>query len=127
MKTDKKYLMSTGDILQGNLQYYDPGNEIHVKGNLTTPPICMIASDVIAMFPNLDKKEVSKICRIMIENSQINFEGIDVNEMLLYVRLNLDHCSDVAPLVPFLPQRKYTKGDTPGMSSDSNKCPHKQS
>ena len=64
--------------------------------------------------------------REMIESSTVDFEGIDVQEMLLYVRLNLDDCTDVASLIPFLPTRRHTGGRTPAMCSESIIGPHKQ-
>ena len=70
-----------------------------------------IASDVVALFPSLDTKETVRVCAEMLQNSNIECNNIDYNDMLLCIKLNLPKCSGVALLMGFLPQRKYEMGD----------------
>ena len=67
-----------------------------------------IASDLVVLFPSLDTKV--RVCAEMLQNSNIECNNIDYNEMLLYIKLNLPKCSGVALLMGFLPQRKYEMG-----------------
>ena len=69
-----------------------------------------IASHVVALFPSLDTKETARVCAEMVQNSNIECNNIDYNEMLLYIKLNLPKCSGVALVMGFLPQRKYYMG-----------------
>ena len=50
--------------------------------------ICLIATDVKALFPSLEAGESERICKIMIKDGDMSFKGINLAETLLYLRLN---------------------------------------
>ena len=78
----------------------------------------MIAADVAALFPSLEANESARICRELVEESELEFRNVDYQEILLYVRMNLDQCSEYEPLKPYLPERLFEKGKAPGMHSE---------
>ena len=43
------------------------------------PPVIMIATDTVALYPSLEKHETAKRIRKFIEKSGVNFEGINVS------------------------------------------------
>ena len=52
------------------------------------PPVIMVATDAVALYPSLKKYETARRIRKFIEKSDVNFEGVDVTEALVYLRLN---------------------------------------
>ena len=80
-------------------------------------PLTIVGSDVEALFPSLEKGESAKICKEMVTNSTLEFRNIDVQEMLLYIRLNMEHATDLGVVRSFLPQRAKKFGKDPGMTS----------
>merc|ERR1711954_84279 len=52
------------------------------------PPIIMVATDAVALYPSLEKYETASRIRRFIEKSEVNFEDINVSEALVYLKLN---------------------------------------
>ena len=86
----------------------------------------MVATDVVALFPSLGIQETVEICGQMAERSELEIEGIDYGEMLLYIRLNLEEAGDIGNLANFLPTRRSTKGKGPTMRNAQVKGPWHQ-
>ena len=79
--------------------------------------VCLLATDVEALFPSLDPRETGDVVRRMIEDSSLEFEGVDLEEALLYVKLNLEHASDTEDIMEFLPARSRRGGEDPTILS----------
>ena len=86
----------------------------------------MVATDVVALFPSLDLEETSRICVKMAEWSDLEIEGVDYTEMLLYIRLNQEHAGDLGYLTNFLPVRRSKGGTGPTMRNTQIKGPWHQ-
>ena len=52
------------------------------------PPIIMVATDAVALYPSLEKYETAGRIRRFIEKSGVEFEDINVSEALVYLKLN---------------------------------------
>ena len=133
-KEDKVGVISSDDFLANlhqfnkkisdeGLQIYDPENVAHVSGEV--PTISMIASDVVALFPSMKVKTTARICAEMIVQSETDFQELDLQEMLLYIRMNQDMVSDLRQVQPYLPQRRKKGGKcAPGMTNTQIEGPH---
>ena len=110
-------------IKSQNLTIYNPDNPEHVHGDADT--IMMVASDVCALFPSMNKEETSIVCGMMMETSDIEVENVDYKEVLLYLRMNQTEV-DLEDLEGFLPVRRFKMGGAPGMKNDQVKGPHRQ-
>ena len=89
--------------------------------------LCLIATDVEALFPSLEAGESGRICKEVIENGDLDFEEIDLPEALLYLRMNrtlLDK-QDLEQLEDYLPVRKFQGGKEPGMTGGRVRGPNK--
>ena len=53
----------------------------------------------------------------MVIQSTLEFQDIDIQEMLLYIRLNQDQATDLGVVKSFLPTRAKHFGKDPGMTS----------
>ena len=82
--------------------------------------VIFLASDVVALFPSLNREKTTKICAKMVE------KGVDLQEMLLYLGLNQHLVSDMENITPFLPVRKKKKGKDPSMANEQVRGPMKQ-
>ena len=54
----------------------------------TDPPIIMIATDAVALYPSLEKHETARKIRRFIEKSEVTFEDVNISEALVYLKLN---------------------------------------
>ena len=52
------------------------------------PPIIMIATDAVALYPSLEKYETARRIRRFIEKSKVTFEDVNISEALVYLKLN---------------------------------------
>merc|ERR1711954_633039 len=52
------------------------------------PPIIMVATDAVALYPSLEKHETARRIRRFIEKSKVTFKDINVSEALVYLKLN---------------------------------------
>ena len=86
-------------------------------GNHVAKDICLVATDVEALFPSLEAGETGRICKQMIRDGELKLEGINWQEALLYLHLNQGYLDreDLAELEPYLPVRKR-KGKEPQMT-----------
>ena len=87
----------------------------------------MIASDVVALFPSMGAKDTARICASLVEESLLTFENLDIKEMLLYIYLNQDKCTDISDLRGFFPRRARKGGQDPSMRNEQILAPTHQS
>ena len=76
------------------------------------PPIIMVATDAVALYPSLEKYETASRIRRFIEKSEVNFEDINVSEALVYLKLNehiLKKQDSFKEVRGFLPTQKNGK------------------
>ena len=87
--------------------------------------ICLLATDVEALFPSLNAQEASLICKEVIQGSQVTFEGVRLEEALLYISLNRDGMEedDIKVLEPNLPTRRRMGGNNPTIKNALVKGP----
>merc|ERR1711954_444673 len=52
------------------------------------PPIIMMATDAVALYPSLEKYETARRIRRFIEKSKVTFEDVSISEALIYLKLN---------------------------------------
>ena len=52
------------------------------------PPIIMVATDAVALYPSLEKYETAGRIRRFIEKSKVTFEDVNISEALVYLILN---------------------------------------
>ena len=103
-KKGEKDIPSTTDI---------PGKDIkEFKSDLS-----LVGSDVIALFPSITAEKTGKIVRQEIENSEVEFEGFDVDKGRAYIVINRDMIDDIEEIEYLLPARKGKTGIKPTMSS----------
>ena len=62
--------------------------------------------------------------RKLVEDSTIEFQDVDYQEALLYIRLNQDKTERANELRSWFPQRVEKVGQDPGMN-DKKRGPHK--
>ena len=75
----------------------------------------MVASDVVALFPSMKVKNTAKICAEMVKQTELEFEDLDICEMLLYIRMNQEKVSNLQEVEPWLPTRAKKGGVAPGL------------
>ena len=107
------------------MSLYNPECPDHAEGK-DRNTVVMVATDVVALFPSLDIEETSRICGQMAEWSDLEIEGVDYTEMLLYIRLNQEHAGDLGYLANFLPVRRSKGGTGPTMRNTQIKGPWHQ-
>ena len=89
------------------------------------PPIIMVATDAVALYPSLEKFETAKRIRQFIEKSEVQFEDINVSEALVYLKLNehiLKKQDSFKEIRGFLPSPK--NGKEKHMTHYTVKGPH---
>ena len=79
--------------------------------------MCLVGSDVIALYPSLSARNTGRIIKERIEKSNIKFEGFDDKKGRVYVVLNKDLAGNLEELKGLLPWRVTNKGTTPTMAS----------
>ena len=87
--------------------------------------LCLMATDVEALFPSLNAQEASRICKEVIQKSNVMFEGVELSEALLYIALNKDGLEpkDLELLKPYIPTRKSFGRNSPTMKNALVKGP----
>ena len=77
----------------------------------------VIGSDVEALYPSLEDRQVAEICFRAVMETKIKFENVDYEEGVRYVPLNLsaDQCR-MSELRRVLPWRKKVKGTRRGVT-----------
>ena len=89
------------------------------------PQITVVGSDVEALFPSLNHAETGRLCKRMIMESGMEYDNIDVDEMLLYIRMNRKVAGNIGRLENFLPVRAKQGSTEPGMHRNLVKGPHR--
>ena len=77
--------------------------------------ICLIGSDVVALFPSIKSKNTGKIVRKRVERSPLKFKGFNFKHGARYIAMNKKYTSDLHELWGVLPYRRKVNGVTPGM------------
>ena len=89
--------------------------------------MCLIGSDVVALYPSLSPRNTGEIVKNRIEKSNVKFEGFDEKKGLTYIRMNEDRAGNIEELEHLLPKRVSNKGSTPTMAGVTGKWnPEKQ-
>merc|ERR1711954_33642 len=74
-----------------------------------TPPVILIATEGVALYPSLEKHETARRIRRFIEKSEVTFEDIDITDALVYLKLNedtLEKQGSLEQIKEFLPTPK---------------------
>ena len=95
-----------------------------MNGSVDT--VQMIASDVVALFPIMEAGETARVCAEMVETSELEFEDLDLQEMLLYIKLNADRATNIGSLQSLLPRRAKMRGGHPTMRNRQVRAPSHQ-
>ena len=89
----------------------------------------MIGSDVVALYPSLTADRTAKMIRKKIEESDIKFEGFDIEKGKAYLGINRDELDEEQRerMKRIIPEKKATTGTRPTMTSVGMKWgPQKQ-
>ena len=86
--------------------------------------LTMVATYVSALFPSMTATEAGRAARIKIEESGLNFDGVDYEECLLYLKLNQHLTENTNKLRGFFPTRTKKGGREPGMSAKQVRGPN---
>ena len=81
--------------------------------------IAVVRSDVIALFPSLQERNTGKIVAEEMRVSEMKLEGLNYQQIALYVRMNRDLTGDLKNLWRVLPWRRKTGGVEPGMKNSN--------
>ena len=79
----------------------------------------MIGSDVVALYPSLTADRTAKIIRKKIEESDIKFEGFDIEKGRAYLAINREELDEEQRerMKRIIPEKKATTGTRPTMAS----------
>ena len=85
-----------------------------LNDNHITKDIIVGSADVNVLYPSLDVDfTVEKVCEVLY-NSEIHVEGVDMEELGLYLALNLSEVElEKLGLLPYCPTRKTRRGRPP--------------
>ena len=108
-----------------NLIIYNPEVQEHKDGSIDT--VQMVASDVVALFPSMRAEETARVCSLMVQESDLEFQDLDYKEMLLYISLNTDKVTNIGYINAFLPTRAKRFGRPPTVRNKQLSAPKKQS
>ena len=81
--------------------------------------LCIVGSDVVGLFPSMQEKNTGKVVGDEVRNSDINLEGLDYQQVALYVRMNSCLTGNLDNLRRILPWRTKVKGTEPGMTNEN--------
>ena len=106
LKDGKKRVTSTEELMRAverinemvkehKWKIYKESDDEQVRKELSenpdaTPPVILMATDGVALYPSLEKHETARRIRRFIEKSEVTFEDIDITEALVYLKLNED-------------------------------------
>ena len=71
--------------------------------------LCLVGSDVKALFPSIKSEKTGKLIREAIQNTSLDFEGVSQEHALAYIAMNLDLTTDIYEIEHLLPTRKSGK------------------
>ena len=81
----------------------------------------IIGFDAVALYPSMKARETAKVCREevieILNEGEMKVEGLDMNKVTLYIRMNKHLTGDLKELWRYIPFRKKVGGVEPGMSS----------
>ena len=80
----------------------------------------IISLDAVALYPSLEAEETSRVCAELITSSGLWMESIDWEEVGLYISLT---GNDDKFLQEIIPQRKYTAGAKPSVTTSEGLGP----
>ena len=85
----------------------------------------MVATDVSSLFPSMNAVEAGRACKERIQDSDMEFEDVELVEMLLYIKLNQDKVLNTQKLRPWLPKRRRKDGIEPTIKFRQIRGPRK--
>ena len=77
----------------------------------------VIANDVVALFPSMTSDMTGKIVRELVEDSELEFEGLDYMEIARYIAIERDQTGDLEEIECLLPKRRKSRGVAPGIKN----------
>ena len=100
----------SGEESRGAKSIGEEGERLHIIG-----------FDAVALYPSMKARETAKVCREevieILNEGEMKVEGLDMNKVTLYIRMNKHLTGDLKELWRYLPFRKKVGGVEPGMSS----------
>ena len=117
-------------VKENNWRIYNESEDIafrkHMEENPDAdPPIIIVATDAVALYPSLEKYETARRIRRFIKKSKVTFEDVNISEALVYLQLNeqtLRKQGSLKEVRGFLPTPK--NGTEKCMTHHTVKGPH---
>ena len=82
---------------------------VYDENERQTKEIVVVAQDIISMFPRISENLAGRICYQAVLDTEIKFEGIDYEEVAIYVALNHTATSVPYNLRSLVPVRKFSR------------------
>ena len=93
-------------------------DELHEARERQTEEIIVAGSDIISLFPSITVEQAEKLCYEALLETDISFEGVNYEEMAIYIALNYSSPSQIpANLRSIIPVRTKARGQRPGITS----------
>ena len=92
-------------------------DQVYNDSKRQTDEVVICAGDVISLFPRISHSLAGKCLYQAILETEINFEGLNYEEICLYIALNHTASSVPVNIRKLVPIRKYAKGKRPGITS----------
>ena len=89
--------------------------------NKSNQKLYMIGFDAVALYPSMKEQNTARICREqlvdIVKGGDMTIQGIDIEKVTMYIRINRKMTSNIGKLWKYLPYRKKKGGVEPGMNS----------
>ncbi len=80
----------------------------------------MVGSDIVSLFPSITATQGGKLCREALLETDISFEGVNYQELAIYIALNYSsHFKIPADVRNLIPQRNKVGGQRPGVTGNA--------
>ena len=82
-------------VLRKGWKIYDEAKDREVRKMMeenpdSDPPVILIATDGVALYPSLNRYETARHVRQFVEKSNATFKNVDIKEALAYLAINKD-------------------------------------
>ena len=82
--------------------------------------IVVVGIDIVSLFPSITSEQGGKLCREAILETEITFEGVNYQEIAIYIALNYSsHYKIPADVRELIPQRPKARGQRPGVTGNA--------
>ena len=89
----------------------EPGIELQEQ------ELCLVGSDVKALFPSIKSENTGKIIREAVKSTSLKLQGYNIEKALAYVAMNTDLTTDLEEIEYLLPTRKSGRSTKLRMSA----------